>query len=87
MTLRVWVAPGAHRTETAGARDGYLRIRVAAPAREGLANDELRRFVAERAGVRRNDVVIVAGRNSRRKILRVDGADASTLEVALCPST
>jgi uncharacterized protein (TIGR00251 family) len=87
VTLRVWVVPGAHRTETAGVRDGYLRIRLAAPAREGLANDELRRFVAGRAGVPRNDVAIIAGKNSRRKVLRVAGADASALEVALCPST
>jgi hypothetical protein len=87
VSLRIWVIPGAHRTETAGIRDGHLRIRLAAPAREGLANDELRRFIARCAGVRRNDVAIVVGKQSRRKVLRVTGADACALEVALCPST
>jgi hypothetical protein len=67
------VTPGAQRSEFAGEADGRLRIRLAAPAAEGRANDELVRFVAGALGVRRGDVEVAAGRRSRRKRLRVTG--------------
>ena len=48
-------------------------MRLAAPAVEGRANDELVRFVAAALEVRRGDVQVVAGERSRRKRLRVTG--------------
>ena len=56
-----------------GVADGRLRVRLAAPAVEGRANDELIRFLAERLGVRRRDVRVAAGTRSRRKLVRVTG--------------
>lgn len=78
--LDVWVVPGARRTVVEGSRDGYLRVRLSAPAREGRANDELLRYLAERTGAGRAGVELVAGRRSRRKVVRVKGI---TLDVAL----
>jgi hypothetical protein len=57
----------------AGVAGDRLRVRLAAPAVEGRANDELVRFVAETLGVRRGDVRVGAGRCSRRKLLAVTG--------------
>jgi uncharacterized protein (TIGR00251 family) len=67
------VTPGAARSEIAGVADGRLRIRLAAPAREGRANEELTRFVAGLLGVSRKDVVVAAGSTGRRKLVRVKG--------------
>lgn len=67
------MTPGARRSELTGQADGRLRIRLAAPAVEGRANDELVRFVAEALDVRRGDVQVVAGERSRRKRLRLTG--------------
>jgi uncharacterized protein len=53
--------------------DGRLRVRLAAPPVEGRANDALVRFVAEVLGVRRDDVTLVAGGRSRRKLLHLTG--------------
>lgn len=86
MTLRIWVVPGARRTEVAGERDGYLRVRIAAPAREGRANLELVRYLAARADVPRRQVEIVAGLGSRRKLVRVLDVDAVRLRDDLCRS-
>jgi uncharacterized protein (TIGR00251 family) len=69
----VWVAPGARRSELVGVADGRLRLRLAAPAREGRANAELIRFAAELLGVPRSQVAIVAGASGRRKSLEVRG--------------
>ena len=48
-------------------------MRLAAPAVEGRANDELVRFLAETLGVRRGDVRVAAGGRSRRKRLDLSG--------------
>lgn len=82
--LLVWVVPGAARSEVAGERDGHLRVRLAAPAREGRANDELRRFVAGRVGVARADVDITAGRHSRRKTVTVRSVTVAQVVAGLC---
>ena len=71
MTLAVWVTPGASRSEFTGVADGRLRIRLAAPAREGKANDELVRFLAGVLGVSRRDVTVIAGSAGRRKLVHV----------------
>ena len=69
----MWVTPGARHNEVSGVADLRLRVRLAAPAHEGRANDELVRFLARELGVRRDDVTLVAGGRSRRKLLRVRG--------------
>jgi uncharacterized protein (TIGR00251 family) len=69
------VTPGARRSEIGGLADGRLRVRLAAPAHEGRANDELIRFVARELGVRRDDVTVVAGGRSRRKLLHLTGVN------------
>jgi uncharacterized protein (TIGR00251 family) len=67
------VTPGARRSEVTGVSDGRLRVRLAARAIEGRANDELIRFLARELDVRRDEVIVVAGARSRRKLLRVLG--------------
>ncbi len=56
-----------------GVSDDRLRVRLAARAIEGRANDELIRFLAHVLGLRRNDVTVVTGARSRRKLLRIHG--------------
>jgi hypothetical protein len=68
------VQPGAKRTEAAGLHGGRLKIRLAARAIEGAANDSLVAFLAESFGVAKRDVRIVAGETSRQKRVSVAGA-------------
>jgi uncharacterized protein (TIGR00251 family) len=75
------VQPGAARTQVAGLHGGRLKIRLAARAVEGKANDELVRFLAEAFGVARRDVAIEAGMHSRRKRVSVSGAPAGAEEL------
>jgi uncharacterized protein YggU (UPF0235/DUF167 family) len=56
-----------------GVADGRLRLKLAARAVEGRANDELVRFVASLLDVPRRDVRVTIGERSRRKVLRVGG--------------
>jgi uncharacterized protein len=58
-----------------GIAGGCVRVRLAAPAHEGKANDALARLLAGVLGVRRRDVKLVAGAAGRRKLVRVRGID------------
>ena len=82
LTLRIRVAPGARTSEVVEVVDDELKVRVAAPAREGKANDELVRFVAKALGVPRRSVSIAHGAGSRHKVVDVvgEGLDPTRLD-------
>lgn len=63
------VSPNASKTEVTGvnAWRKAVQIRVAAHAREGAANEELTRYLAERLGVPRAGVRILRGHASTAK--------------------
>jgi uncharacterized protein (TIGR00251 family) len=71
ITLTIHAQPGAKKTEVAGVHGDCLKIRLAAPAVEGKANAELRRFLADAFGVPLKSVVLVRGKTGRRKTLRI----------------
>lgn len=66
--------PGAKRTEAAGLHGGRLKIRLAARAVEGAANEALVDFLAGAFAVAKRNVRIVAGEKSRQKRVSVAGA-------------
>jgi len=61
------VQPGASRTEFAGKHGERVKVRLAAPAHDGKANQALIEFLAAYYGVPRRSVRITAGLKSRRK--------------------
>jgi uncharacterized protein (TIGR00251 family) len=74
LVLEVHVQPGAKRTEVAGLHGGRLKIRLAARAVEGAANEALVEFLAEALGAAKRDLRIVAGATARQKRVVVTGA-------------
>jgi uncharacterized protein (TIGR00251 family) len=81
--LRVRLQPRAGRSEVVGERDGAVVIRVAAPPVDGRANEALCAFIAERAGVPKSAVRVVAGSRSRDKLVRVEGVNRPRLRATL----
>jgi uncharacterized protein len=73
VTLSVRVTPGARRSELGDVAGDRLRVRVAAPAIDGKANAELRRYMASLFGVRASAVSLAAGEHARDKVIRVHG--------------
>jgi uncharacterized protein (TIGR00251 family) len=82
-TIHLHVVPRARVTEVAGRHGDAIRVRLAAPPVDGAANDELRRFLAERLGVARGSIAIVRGATGRRKTVTVDGMTAERVVQAL----
>ncbi|HSA57274.1 MAG TPA: DUF167 domain-containing protein [Gemmatimonadaceae bacterium] len=79
------VQPRASRNEIVGLLDGAVRIRLQAPPVEGLANEALVEFLADRLGVSRRMVRVVSGTSSRSKTVEVDGVTRDHL-ARLIPS-
>jgi uncharacterized protein (TIGR00251 family) len=73
VTFAVRVVPRASRNEIAGVHGGALKVRITAPPVAGRANEAIIAFLAQRLGVRKSQVEIVAGATSRRKTIRVTG--------------
>ncbi len=83
--LAVRLTPRGGRDAAEGwARDEkgqpYLKARVAAPPVEGAANEALVAMIAKALKVGRRSVRIVAGDQSRLKILEIDGVIKADLE-------
>jgi hypothetical protein len=72
-TFAVHVQPGARRSEVAGRHGDRLKIRIAAPALDGRANDALVAFIADRLRVPKARIALVKGERSREKLLAVSG--------------
>jgi uncharacterized protein (TIGR00251 family) len=63
--------------------DGTVKIRVAAPPADGAANKALIGFLAEALGIPRNQVDIVAGETSERKLISLVGVAPEEVEATL----
>ena len=72
MILELHVQPGAKRSEFAGAHGTRLKIRLAARAVDGKANDALVDFLAAHYGVPRRSVRILSGLKSRQKRVEIE---------------
>jgi len=73
LILELYVQPGASRTEFAGKRGERIKVRLAARALDGKANEALIAFLAEHYRVRKSSVRITSGLKSRQKRVLIDG--------------
>ena len=73
----VLVRPRSAHPAVGGSHDGALVVRVHEPPADGRANRAVVLAVARALGVRRGAVRIAAGASSRRKVVEVDGDEAS----------
>jgi hypothetical protein len=71
--LDLHVQPGARTSEFAGRHGERIKVRLAARAVDGKANEALIAFLAAHYRVARRDVRIVAGLKSRRKRVEISG--------------
>jgi uncharacterized protein (TIGR00251 family) len=60
--------------------DGTIKIRLTAPPVEGKANQALVEFLSEILNVPRSKIDIIAGENSREKLVSILDLDAATVQ-------
>lgn len=78
--LDLHVQPGAKRSGFVGLHGDALKLRLAAPPVDGKANAALCDFIAGCCGLPRGAVTLVSGQTSRRKRVRIVGADPTTVD-------
>lgn len=83
VTVRLHVQPGAKRSQWAGRHGEAMKLRVAAPAVDGKANEALVRFLAEFCGVPRAAIEIVQGETGRTKRVRIATSDPQAMATRL----
>ena len=74
--IRLRVKPGGRVDRLIGPHDGALKLEVRAAPERGRANDAVDRLLADRLGLSRSDVDVVAGRSSQDKTVAVSGVSA-----------
>jgi len=73
------IVPGSSRTAVCGLLGEMLKIRISAAPEKGKANQFLIVFLAEKLGVKKTDVSIVAGRGGAVKQIQVLGISPQIL--------
>jgi len=78
--LRVRVSPGARSAEVLGRHGEAWKVRVAAPAEAGRANEAVVRLLADALSLPRDAVTLVSGHGARDKIVQLAGLDSTQVE-------
>ena len=78
--LRLRVSPGARSAEVIGRHGEAWKVRVAAPAEGGRANEAVVRLLAETRSLPRDAVTLVSGHGARDKIVQLAGLDSTQVE-------
>ena len=81
--LRLRVSPGASRSEVVGRHGDAWKVRVAAPAESGKANDAVVALLAGALDVPRARIEIVSGHGSRDKTVAVAGLTENDVDERL----
>jgi uncharacterized protein (TIGR00251 family) len=86
VTVSVKVVPGASRDRIVGPYGDAVKVQVSAPPEGGKANKAVVALLAEALGVKLNQVRLVRGHASSRKVIEVDGVEPSAVEAWLAGS-
>src|SRR6059036_3751693 len=78
--LRLRVSPGARSAEVVGRHGEAWKVRVAAPAEAGRANEAVVRLLADTLSLPRDAVTLVSGHGARDKIVQLAGLDPTQIE-------
>jgi uncharacterized protein len=82
--ISVKVIPRAKKNEVAGLmEDGSVKIRITAPPVEGAANQALVDFLSQLLNIHRNQIEIVAGLSSERKLISLLGISPQAVDTIL----
>jgi uncharacterized protein len=78
--VRLRVSPGASGAHVVGRHGEAWKVRVAAPAEGGRANEAVVRLLAETLSLPREAVTLVSGHAARDKIVQLAGLNSTQIE-------
>lgn len=86
-TLYLYIQPGATKTCIDGMHKSALKIRLQAPPADGKANKALIQFLAQIFAVRKNQIEIKQGLQSRHKTVLINHGSIHPTEIYSASST
>jgi hypothetical protein len=85
--ITVKVTPKSKANKVQGVMDdGTIKIHITAPPEDGKANEMLMEFLAEKLGLKANQIEIVAGLSSERKLISLIGISPDEVDARLKPT-
>ena len=73
VTLKIKVEPRSSRSGIVGQYGDAIKVKLNSPPLEGKANTELIEVLAKEYGIRKKDVEIISGFNSKNKLVKLKG--------------
>ncbi|MDD5020901.1 MAG: DUF167 domain-containing protein [Endomicrobiaceae bacterium] len=83
MIIKVRVIPNSKRNDVVSRIGSILRVKIAAPAVEGQANEELCEYLSDFFDVGRSNVLLRKGERGREKTIEINGRTEEELEEVL----
>jgi len=83
MKLPVKVVPGASSAGIAGWLGDVLKIRVTVPPEKGKANKAVEKLIAQALNLSADQVTIVSGQTSARKVIHINGLSEAEVRQVL----
>ena len=83
ITFSVKVQPRARKNAITGTVGDALKLALTAPPVEGKANQAVIEFLADFFDIPRSSITIASGAASRRKVIRISGANLQLLRERL----
>jgi uncharacterized protein len=81
--LRVYVQPGASSNKILGLHDNAMKLAVTAPPVDGKANTAVIKFLAAFLNVKKKDLEIKHGLQSRKKSILVAGLNVEEIRLKI----
>jgi uncharacterized protein (TIGR00251 family) len=73
LILNIKVEPRSSRSEIVGPYGDGIKVKLTSPPVDGRANKELIDLLSKEFKIRKKDIEIISGQNSRYKIIRITG--------------
>ena len=83
MIIKVRVIPNSKRNDVVSRIGSILRVKIAAPAVDGKANEELCDYLSDFFDVKRSNVLLRKGERGREKTIVIRGRTEEELEEVL----
>ena len=83
LVFTVKVVPRASKSEIVGEIDSMMKVRIASPPVDGVANAELIKLLSKIFEVSKSNVEIISGETSKIKQIRINGANSKKLAAIL----
>jgi uncharacterized protein (TIGR00251 family) len=69
--LKLYIQPGASKTEIVGLHGDSLKIKIKSPPVEGEANLELLKFLQKKLKLKKDQLELIRGEKSRNKVVLI----------------